>query len=66
MVTSGPCRRGRALALVAWAERGQDVIDYGILIATIVIIVLLAVASFGNQITPWFQNLAGRITTVGT
>ena len=47
-------------------EGGQDVVEYGLIIATIAIVVLVAVAAFGNQIEPWFQSLAGRITTTGT
>jgi len=51
-----PKRRGGA----------QNVVEYGILIATIVIVVLLGVTRFGYLIMPWFAALAGRITTVGT
>ena len=47
-------------------ESGQDVVDYGLLIATIAIVVLIGVGIFGNNINTWFQNLAGRITTTGT
>lgn len=47
-------------------ERGQDVIEFGVLIATIAVVVLLGTAAFGSQIRPWFEHLAGRITTVGT
>jgi pilus assembly protein Flp/PilA len=47
-------------------EEGQDVVEYGLLIATIAIVVLIGVGIFGNNINAWFQNLAGRITTVGT
>lgn len=47
-------------------EDGQDVVEYGLLIATIAIVVLLGVGIFGNNIRTWFQNLAARITTVGT
>ncbi len=47
-------------------ERAQDVVEYGMLIATIAMVVLLGVAAFGNEIRPWFEQLAGRITTVGT
>jgi hypothetical protein len=36
------------------------------IIATIAVVVLLAVASFGSQIEPWFEHLAAHITTVGT
>ncbi len=47
-------------------ESGQDVVEYGILIATIAVVVLLGVTTFGREITPWFTQLAGHITTVGT
>jgi pilus assembly protein Flp/PilA len=47
-------------------EDGQDVVEYGLLIATIAIVVLVGVGIFGTNINSWFQNLAGRITTVGT
>jgi pilus assembly protein Flp/PilA len=47
-------------------EDGQDVVEYGLLIATIAIVVLVGVGFFGNQINAWFTNLAGRITTTGT
>jgi Flp pilus assembly pilin Flp len=47
-------------------ESGQDVVEYGLLIATIAIVVLIGVGIFGNNINAWFQALAGRITTTGT
>ena len=47
-------------------ENGQDVVEYGLLIATIAIVVLIGVGFFGSNISTWFQGLAGRITTVGT
>jgi pilus assembly protein Flp/PilA len=47
-------------------ERGQDVVEYGLLIATIALVVLIGVGVFGSSINGWFQNLAGRITTPGT
>jgi Flp pilus assembly pilin Flp len=46
--------------------RAQNVVEYGILIATIVMVVLLCVSAFGSEIKPWFAQLAGHITTVGT
>jgi Flp pilus assembly pilin Flp len=50
-----------------WSEEsGQDVVEYGLLIATIAIVVLLAITNFGVQITDWFGTLAGHITTTGT
>ena len=47
-------------------EDGQDVVEYGLLIATIAIVVLIGVGFFGSNISAWFRNLAGRITTTGT
>lgn len=47
-------------------EDGQDVVEYGLLIATIAIVVLIGVGIFGSNINLWFKNLAARITTVGT
>ncbi len=54
------------ISLFIWDESGQDVVEYGLLIATIAIVVLLGVGVFGGNINTWFQNLAARITTVGT
>jgi Flp pilus assembly pilin Flp len=48
------------------AQRGQDVVEYGLMIATIAVVVLLGVTAFGHEILPWFSQLAGHITTVGT
>jgi len=47
-------------------QAGQNVVEYGLLIASIAVIVLLGIAAFGNLITPWFAALATRVTTTGT
>lgn len=47
-------------------EDGQDVVEYGLLIATIAIVVLIATSAFGSAINEWFAKLSGRITTTGT
>jgi Flp pilus assembly pilin Flp len=39
--------------------------EYGLLIATIAIVVLIGVGIFGQSIKHRFQSLPGRITTVG-
>lgn len=44
-------------------DSGQDVVEYGLLIATLAIVILVASAAFGSQITAWMSGLAGRITT---
>jgi Flp pilus assembly pilin Flp len=48
------------------ASDGQNVVEYGVLIATIALIVLVGTATFGSLIRPWFEQLAGRIVTLGT
>jgi Flp pilus assembly pilin Flp len=45
---------------------GQNVVEYGLLMASIVVVVLIGVTAFGNLIQPWFISLTGRITTIGT
>jgi Flp pilus assembly pilin Flp len=45
-------------------EEGQDVVEYGLLIATIAIVILIGTTVFGNAIQNWFERLAGRITTL--
>jgi Flp pilus assembly pilin Flp len=52
--------------LLAGRALGQDVVEYGLIVATIAVVILIATVAFGNQIQPWFQALSGRITTVGT
>ncbi|MBV9169825.1 MAG: Flp family type IVb pilin [Chloroflexi bacterium] len=44
-------------------EDGQDVVEYGLLIATIAIVVLVGTTLFGSAIMNWFNTLAQRITT---
>ena len=47
-------------------EDGQDVVEYGLLIATIAIVVLIGVGFFGSGVNNWFRVLAAKITTIGT
>lgn len=54
----------RALAIDR--QRAQDVVEYGMIIATVGVVILLGVTAFGSEIRPWFEHLAGHITTVGT
>jgi Flp pilus assembly pilin Flp len=56
----------RAVRAFATDEQGQDVVEFGLLIGSIVIVVLLGTTAFGNQIKPWFEQLASHITTLGT
>jgi len=54
------------LSRLARDESGQDVVEYGLIVATIAVVVLISTMAFGNQIRPWFEHLAGMITTTGT
>jgi Flp pilus assembly pilin Flp len=47
-------------------DEGQDVVEYGLLVATIGLVVLAGTAFFGSQISSWFSTLSNRITTNGT
>ena len=58
-------QRGKALGLVRTRQLAQDTLEYGLLIATIAIVVLVGISAFGYLIQPWFISLASRVTTVG-
>jgi len=47
-------------------NKGQDTVEYGLIIATIALVGLMGVMTCGHLIEPGFAGLAGRITTVGT
>jgi Flp pilus assembly pilin Flp len=57
---------GTRSRLMTLRGRAQNVVEYGLLIVSIVVAVLLGVARFGTLIEPWFAKLAGHVTTVGT
>ncbi|MBV9547225.1 MAG: Flp family type IVb pilin [Chloroflexi bacterium] len=44
-------------------DEGQDVVEYGLLVATIGLVVLVGTIAFGNNIETWFSALATRVTT---
>ena len=44
-------------------DEGQDVVEYGLLVATIGLVVLVGTTAFGTQISGWFSTLSNRITT---
>ena len=52
--------------LLSARQSAQDVVEYGILVASIAMIVLLGITAFGTQVEPWFGQLASHVTTVGT
>jgi Flp pilus assembly pilin Flp len=56
----------QVLARLATGKTGQDVVDSGLLIATIALVVLIVIVPLGAQIEPWFAQVAGRITPAGT
>jgi hypothetical protein len=47
-------------------RQGQNVVEYGILIATIGLVVLLGVDRVWRANRTWFAAPAGRIITIGT
>lgn len=66
IATLAHCADGSPLRRWLLDESGQDVVEYGLLIATIAIVVLIGVSLLGNSLSSWFQVLAGQITTTGT
>ncbi len=59
--------RGLAAALrdLAAAEDGQDLVEYGLLVASIAVVVLMGVTAFGAMLGPWFNRLAVTIAATG-
>jgi Flp pilus assembly pilin Flp len=47
-------------------EVAQNVVEYGLLLATIGIAVVLGANAFGGLLGPWFPRLAASIVTTGT
>jgi Flp pilus assembly pilin Flp len=47
-------------------RRGQAIVEYGLLLALIVLVTLLGANAFGRAIRHWFDTLAQQITTQNT
>jgi pilus assembly protein Flp/PilA len=44
-------------------ELGQDMVEYGLVVALIALIVLAAVATFGTNLTAGFTSMNGKVAT---
>jgi Flp pilus assembly pilin Flp len=44
--------------------RAQNVLEYGLIMVSIAVLVLVGVNAFGHQLEPWFAALAGLISTL--
>ena len=44
-------------------KKGQDLLEYGLLVAMIAIVVILAVIFFGDEVSRFFSELGHEITT---
>lgn len=42
-------------------DSGQDLAEYGLLVALIAIVAVLGVTTFGGQISTWFTNLGAAM-----
>ncbi len=42
-------------------DSGQDLAEYGLLVALIAIVAVIGVTAFGGQIGGWFTTLGGQI-----
>ena len=45
-------------------ENAIAVTEYGLLVALVAIALIAVVTIFGSQISSWFENKTGKITTV--
>ena len=45
-------------------EDGQDVAEYGLLVAGVGLLVLAAATSFGSNLHVWFGNIANELESV--
>jgi Flp pilus assembly pilin Flp len=45
-------------------EDGQDVVEYGLLIATVSFLVVVGTTSFAARVTTWFGALAGQFVVL--
>ena len=45
------------------SEKGQDLSEYGLLVALIALIVLVGVTLFGNNLLAFFNDLAATVAT---
>jgi Flp pilus assembly pilin Flp len=43
-------------------DEGQDVVEYGLLVATIGLVVLIGTTAFGNNVSGWFATLSTKVT----
>ncbi|MBV9172409.1 MAG: Flp family type IVb pilin [Chloroflexi bacterium] len=44
-------------------DDGQDVVEYGLLVATIGLVVLVGTGAFGSSISSWFGTLSSKVTS---
>ena len=45
-------------------ERGAIAVEYGVVVAFVVLVIAVALAAFGVQITNWLNALAGLLNPV--
>jgi hypothetical protein len=52
---------------IRWPERAhaQDVVEYGLLLATVAVLVLLAAMTFGGMIHEWYVRLFAHVVSGG-
>ncbi|MBV9598753.1 MAG: Flp family type IVb pilin [Chloroflexi bacterium] len=44
-------------------DNGQDVAEYGLLVAGVGLLVLVGATSLGSNLQTWFDNIATRVTS---
>lgn len=44
-------------------ESGQDMVEYGLVVALIALVVMAAVTTFGTNLSTGFDTMSGRVAT---
>jgi len=47
------------------SEKGATAVEYGIMVALIAVVIIVAVSLLGNNLTGLFNNVAGKVSPTG-
>jgi Flp pilus assembly pilin Flp len=58
--------KARALKRYVPSERGQAMVEYGLIMCLIVIVVLITLIVLGNQVRNTYCNILGQVVSAGS
>jgi Flp pilus assembly pilin Flp len=58
--------KARALSRHAASERGQAMVEYGLIMCLVVIVVLITLIVLGNQVRNTYCNILGQVVSAGS